>query len=233
MKARPAAAVSTKLIRAMPRAAGQSCCARLRSGRAKLGSPAWTVPTSEIPHRSSPARPDRAMPTATVVKEAGSRGVKCLRPSRRASIARASINVGKDVSGRCLMIETMSWKKPALAICTSRSLGAWSSTMTMPIPALNPVSTGSEIRLASMPSLRSPPSSRKVPTRSDRVADADISMATSPPGATAPRALAARMAMVELVVTLRRREVPSTAYTTSMTSEVYRPTTSGRPAMAA
>jgi len=52
------------------------------------------------------------------------------------------------------------------------------------------------------------------------VADADSSAAESPPGATWPMMPAAMIAIVEVVVTLRGREVPITAYTTSGISEV-------------
>ena len=64
-KARPAAMVSVKLIRAMPSAPGQSAAARERSGRASLGRPAGTVPIDATPRDARPkaaARPVRLPP---------------------------------------------------------------------------------------------------------------------------------------------------------------------------
>ena len=82
-----------------------------------------------------------------------------------------------EVCGRCMTMDPISWKNPALVICIPRSLGSWSRTMTRPIPALKPVSTGSEIRLATTPRRNRPASSRNAPTKSARVADAVSSAA--------------------------------------------------------
>ena len=83
--------------------------------------------------------------------------------------------------------------------------------ITRPTPALKPVSTGSEMRLATTPRRNRPANSRNAPTRNAKVADAVSSAAGPPPEATWPRMLKAMMAMVEEVVTLRGRDVPITA----------------------
>jgi len=79
------------------------------------------------------------------------------------------------------------------------------------MPALNPVSTGSEIRLATAPRRRMPASSRKPPTSSDRVVATAICVAASAPAANWLMVPATRMAMVEVVVTLSTRAVPNRA----------------------
>src|SRR5262245_66667449 len=91
--------------------------------------------------------------------------------------------------------------------------------ITRPTPALKPVSTGSEMRLATTPRRNKPANSRNAPTRNDKVADAVSSAAGPSPEATWPRMLTAMIDMVEEGVTLRGRDVRNTAYTTSGKSE--------------
>ena len=91
------------------------------------------------------------------------------------------------------------------------SLGTWSSTMTTAIPALKPISTGSEMKLAMKPNRRSEASRRIAPTRKVSVAEALIKDAGSPSGANWLSWAAARMASVVVVLTLSGRDVPTTA----------------------
>ena len=83
--------------------------------------------------------------------------------------------------------------------------------MTSPIPALNPISTGSEMKFARNPSRSTPASTRMRPTSRASVAEAATSDAASPAGATAPSAAAVSMASVVVVLTLSGREVPTIA----------------------
>ncbi len=83
--------------------------------------------------------------------------------------------------------------------------------MTSPIPALKPTSTGSEMKFATKPSRRIAATTSTAPTSNVNVAHAAVSDAVSPPGATSPRAAAARIDSVVVVVTLSGRDVPSTA----------------------
>ena len=94
------------------------------------------------------------------------------------------------------------------------SFGTWSSTMTSPIPALNPTSTGSEMKFATNPKRRTAATTRKMPTSNASVAEALDRDPKSPPAPACPRAAAVRMASVVVVLTLSGREVPTTAYTT-------------------
>ena len=119
--------------------------------------------------------------------------------------------VGSDVSGMACTIASRLWKKVPLGKWMPSSLGTWSSTMTSPIPALKPISTGSEMKLATKPSRSSEASRRMAPTRKVSVAEALIKDAGSPSGATWPSWAAARMASVVVVLTLSGRDVPTTA----------------------
>ncbi len=80
--------------------------------------------------------------------------------------------------------------------------------MTSPIPALNPVSTGSEMKLATNPRRSREAATRMAPTSKVSVADAVMRAAASPPGTAWPSAAADRMAIVVVVLTLSGREVP-------------------------
>ena len=91
------------------------------------------------------------------------------------------------------------------------SFGIWSTTITRPMPDLNPVSTGSEMKLATKPSRSADASTSIAPTRIASVADAATRSAAAAFGAASPRAAADKIAIVVVVLTLSGREVPSTA----------------------
>ena len=103
------------------------------------------------------------------------------------------------------------WTKVPLERWTPSSLGIWSSTMTSAIPALKPINTGSEMKLAMKPNRRSEASRRMAPTRRVSVAEALINDAGSPAVANWPSWAAARMASVVVVLMLSGRDVPISA----------------------
>ena len=90
-------------------------------------------------------------------------------------------------------------------------MGAWSSTITSPIPALKPVSTGSEMKLATKPSRSRRAASSTRPVSTASVADAATSAAGAAFGAASASAAALRMPSVVVVLTLSTRELPSAA----------------------
>ena len=92
-----------------------------------------------------------------------------------------------------------------------RSFGIWSRTMTTPIPALNPIRTGSEMKFATKPSRRSEATDQDRPTSSVSVADARSSAAGSPARATAASWAPVRIAIVVVVLTLSTLDVPRKA----------------------
>ena len=83
--------------------------------------------------------------------------------------------------------------------------------ITTPIPALNPTSTGSEIKLATKPSLAMEAVIRIAPTMRVSSAHAESSTVGSPSGATMASSAPVRIAMVVVVVTLIGRDEPSIA----------------------
>ena len=91
------------------------------------------------------------------------------------------------------------------------SFGIWSTTITIAMPALKPVSTGAEMKSARNPRRRAAAASRVTPTISvsaDTSPTISVPLADGPALATAP---ATRIASVDVVVTLKRRDVPASA----------------------
>ena len=83
--------------------------------------------------------------------------------------------------------------------------------ITTPMPALKPISTGSEMKLATKPSRRKHATASIAPTSSVSVAVPCSIAAGSPLGATALSSAAVRIAIVEVVLTLSTRDVPRIA----------------------
>ena len=208
-KARPAATVSVKLISAMPRAPAQRPPARETSGSTTDGKPVGMWPTSSTPRAFRPSSDAPPIPAATATSGAGNRGKKRARPSRIATVATVTASVGSEVSETCARVASRLRPKVPRAMWKPRSFGTWSRTMTTPIPALNPVRTGSEMKLAMKPSRRSEATRRIAPTSSVSVADTRNRAAASPPAATSPNSAPARIAIVVVVLTLNTLEVPS------------------------
>jgi len=76
------------------------------------------------------------------------------------------------------------------------------------MPALKPVSTGTEIRFATNPKRRTEARISRTPVRAVSVAVAVISRPGSPSGAAIPSCVAVRIARVVVELTLRTRDVP-------------------------
>ena len=83
--------------------------------------------------------------------------------------------------------------------------------MTRPMPALNPVSTGVDMKLATNPSRSSRASNSMTPTIAVSVAVAVMRRAGSPSGTLIPSCVPARIASVAVELTLSTRDVPSSA----------------------
>ncbi|KOX58712.1 hypothetical protein ADL19_06870 [Streptomyces purpurogeneiscleroticus] len=76
------------------------------------------------------------------------------------------------------------------------------------MPALKPVSTGSEMKLATKPSFSSLAARSRIPTSAVSVAVAVTSFAGSPSGTTLPSSAAVKMASVVVELTLSTRDEP-------------------------
>ncbi len=173
------------------------------------------------------------MPSATASSGAGDFGRKRLAKAMTAKVPRATPSVAHDSSGTCATIETTSRKKPSLWMWMPSSLGNWSTTMTKPTPALNPVSTGSEMKLARKPSRSTRAAISIKPTSSDSVAAAVSGASVGSARRASPMAAAHRIAIGVVVLTESRRELPSSAYTAIGSMAANRPACTGSSAMVA
>ena len=106
------------------------------------------------------------------------------RRSGSTNVATATASVSSEVSGTCCTTLRRSGKKPCLVMWMPSSFGTWSSTITRPMPALNPVSTGAEMKSATKPRRISRASISMAPTSAVSVAVAVTSLAGSPSGTT-------------------------------------------------
>ncbi len=79
------------------------------------------------------------------------------------------------------------------------------------MPALKPVRTGVEMKLATNPSFKSLATRSIAPTNAVSVAVAVTSLAASPSGTTSPSCVPARIANVVVELTLSTRDEPSNA----------------------
>ncbi len=211
MNARPAAIVSVKLISAIPSAPGTSCWISARSGSVSDGKPCGMCPTVETPSACRPRNHVAAIPPPTATSGAGECGHSRSMPINTTNVATATASVISEVSGTCATTLTTSAKNPCLVMWMPMSFGTWSSTITRPIPALNPVRTGVDMKFATKPSFRSLASMSIAPTSSVSVAVAVTSFIGSPSGTTSPSSVPARIASVVVELTLNTRDVPSSA----------------------
>ena len=151
------------------------------------------------------------MPPPTATNGAGECGHNRSIPISTANVATATASVISEVSGKCCATLRTSAKNPCFVMWMPSSFGTWSSTMTRPIPALKPVSTGVEMKFATNPSFRSRATTSIAPTSAVRVAVAATSLAGSPSGTASPSCVPARIASVVVELTLNTRDVPSNA----------------------
>ena len=169
------------------------------------------APMVATPRPASPNVALATMPSATTPSAAGKRGTQCLSPRRTTTAASETAKVRIDVSGSARASPSKSRKKPTLWRCSPSSFGSWSTTMTAPIPALNPASTGSEMKLATKPSLATAARISINPTSNESVASAAICRVGATPGTASASAGPVRMAMVVVVLTLSTGERPRAA----------------------
>jgi hypothetical protein len=146
--ARAEVMVSVKLINAMPAAAGHISSASAASGGVSFGKPPGISPTTLTPIAFNPSSTDAAVPAAMAMSGAGARRKYFSKTMMTAKVASATASVTGFVCGSFSTIDAASLKKFSFAILMPRSFGSWSTTITRPMPALKPVSTGSEMKFA-------------------------------------------------------------------------------------
>ncbi len=170
VKARAAAIDSTKDISAIPSAPGHKARINDKSGNVSEGSPAGMGPTRATPKASRPTRPESNMPKATATSAAGRRFVRRGRKTRIASVISESARVSQWIWPRFCSSDTIVWRMGPFSNASPVTFPSWPTKITTPMPALKPVSTGVEMKLAMKPRRRTPANSRKRPARKASVA---------------------------------------------------------------
>ncbi len=122
-KARPTAAVSVKLMTAMPRAAGHSAAASETSGHCSPGRPRGICPTVSTPAAPSPSRAIAAMPAPTATRGAGRRGVKRSMPASSPIVSRPTASVTRRGPGQALDQRQQVLAEGALRVMRAEQLG--------------------------------------------------------------------------------------------------------------
>jgi hypothetical protein len=163
------------------------------------------------PCDGSPRNTEAAIAVATAIRGVGAFGSNFSKAMMTANVPSATSSVAIDVAGRCRTISTTSRKKPSLWILMPSSFGIWSTTTTNPMPALNPVSTGSEMKFARKPRRKTRATRRIAPTRTASVAVAAARLTSGWDWVAAPSAAAPRIAIVVVELTLSTGEVPRSA----------------------
>lgn len=194
-----------------PAAAGQSVWNIETSGMWREGTPRGMSPTVSTPRALRPSSAVPAIPAPTANRGAGSLGQKCSIPTSSTIMIAPTASVMPEVRGSPATIDPTLDRNVPLWKWIPRSLGIWSTTITSPTPALNPMRTGSEMKLATKPSRRSAAATRMMPARNEIAAEAAISAPASAPEATCASSAPTRIASVVDVLTERTRDVPTSA----------------------
>jgi hypothetical protein len=162
---------------------------------------------STIPRATATSAPGKAL------------GAHSLMATRRARVRTASSVVRPSASCKCVIADHVFWKKLSPLCSMPSAFPSCPEMISSPVPALNPASTGSEMKSARNPRLNAPATSRMTPVNTARVATTWIasSLVSAPADA---RAAAVNAAIVDVVVTDSGRDLPIKAYTSNGTIAV-------------
>ena len=109
-------------------------------------------------------------PKATATSEAGTTGSVRFNPSTSASDRRPTASVRRCVSPSFVTRSQSFSKKSPEPLSTPNSAGSWPTMIVSARPMTNPLSTGSEMRLATNPRRASPATTPQSPVATARPA---------------------------------------------------------------
>lgn len=213
-------------MRAMAIAPGSSASTRSNAGSAGAGRPRGTSAMSATPRSSSPNTATSTMPPATAISGPGIWGSTRPSPSSTTIVPADSSTVAPWASPRWRTAEDSSAKNesPSGTASMPSTFGSCPAATVRPTPTsrpvMRPVMTASEMLSTSGPSRNSRAASSTKPVSSTSV-DRSASPSAAPvatPAATSVEAVS--VAMIDVVLTLRMRDPPSSAYTAIGTMQV-------------
>ena len=135
----------------MPAAAGHISSTRSNARPDERRQAAWNAADRRDAGLAQAQQPDAAIATAIAISGAGERGAKRSSAEDQREHGNADRDRGDRSMRQLRAIANRSRKKPVFSIWMPSSLGTWSTTITSPMPDLKPVSTGSEMKLATKP----------------------------------------------------------------------------------
>ena len=222
------ARMTTNIDAAAPSSAAASC--QPRAGSPRLGSPRGTFPTTATPWL---ARPTAQLTMIAMITAISGPGI--WRVIRRAATTITMTPIDIATSARCACGSARAVFSSLGRVClpaavTPSMSGSWPAATWMPTPVRNPTSTVRERKFARKPSRASRATSSITPA--SRAASPASRTYRSDPATAMPVSAAASMAAVaESAATTRWRDEPRTANTAIGRSIVYKPVTSGIPAI--
>ena len=165
--------------------------------------------------------------TTTII--AGIRGARCSSARISASEPTPTATLAPCASPRCLITPQICWKKLPWTPWIPSSFDSWPEMIVSAIPMMKPLSTGSEISVATKPSRNSPATKAARPVA---IASAAVSAAAFVPPCVTNWAIAPAdsAAVADIGPVTRCRELPKAAYRISAAGTAYRPTTGDAPA---
>ena len=224
------ARMTTNIDTATPSSASASC--QPRAGSPRLGSPRGTGPTTATPWR---ARPAARLTTIAMITAISRPGIRRLIRRATTTTTMTAIDIATSAQCTCGSARTVSTSLGRVAwpaAVTPSMSGSCPAATWMPTPVRNPTSTVRDKKLARKLS-RASRAISNIPAVSRAASPASLTY-RSEPTAARPVSAAARMAAVaESAATTRCRDDPRTAYTAIGRSIVYKPVTSGIPAILA
>ena len=172
------------------------------------------LPTMATPSSSSPSALTAITPSATTTSEPGTTGANRRSPSTTASDATPTTSVRPSVSPRLETTSQSCSKKSPSPFSMPKSFGTWPMMIVSARPTMNPFSTGSEMKLATKPSRSRPATTPMTPVVMASAA-VIVTKASSLGLTTSATAAAESAAVADIGPTMRWRDEPKTAYSSS------------------
>jgi hypothetical protein len=201
-----------------------------RAGRPRLGSPRGTGPTTATPCRARSAAQLTMIAMITATSRPG-----ILRLTRRATTTTAmtAIDIATSAQCTCGSARTVSVSLATVSLpaaFTPSMPGSCPAATSMPTPVKNPTSTVRDKKSARKAS-RASRAASSIPPVSSAASPASRTYRSEPAAARPVSAAASIAAVAESAATTRWREDPRTANAAIGRSIVYKPVTSGIPAI--
>ena len=222
------ARMTTNNDTAVPMSAAGSC--QPSAGSPRCGSPRGTGPSTATPR---PARPAARLTMIAAITAISRPGIR--RSAQRAASTTTMTPADTATSAPCTCGSARTTSRSLAGVLvpvavTPSMSGSWRAATWIPTPVRNPTRTVRDRKFARNPSRASRASSSSPPA-SRAASPASRTYCGEPIAANPARAAPSMAAVAESAQTTRWRDEPKTAKTAIGSSSVYRPVTTGIPAI--